>query len=264
MCVRTVPEAVRFLPAVAPNPDRELGEARAAIDRGDGLAALKSLDRARRGYLKECNSDGLEHVLRMADLVDASDDRARIGRENLIYAVKQNLRQESRRQARASGSPSNDPYPDLRAPTEHTGLVLTRGVKLSIGVGVLIGTALLLALVIVPFFESGNQTVTLRLVNDTPEDVTVRGCDDRACDSTWLRRNLQPGQETDTEVDRDQLVELFQVERAGHDDTCLPARVHDGYLELDGEGGALAVRLSEANACPGTTVLPEAAGEPSL
>jgi hypothetical protein len=106
--------------------------------------------------------------------------------------------------------------------------------------------------------------VTLRLVNDTPEDVTVRGCDDRACDSTWLRRNLQPGQETDTEVDRDQLVELFQVERAGHDDTCLPARVHDGYLELDGEGGALAVRLSEANACPGTTVLPEAAGEPSL
>jgi hypothetical protein len=262
--VRTVSKALRFVPAVAPNPDRELGEARAAINRGEGLAALKWLDRARRGYLKERDSDGLEHVLRMADLVDASDDRARIGRENLGYAVKQNLRQETRRQARAAGTPWNDPYPDLRAPTEHTGLVLTTPVKLVIGVGVVIGTALLLALVIAPFFESSEQTVTLRLVNDTPENVTVRGCDDRACDSTWLDRDLDPGQETDTEVDRGRLVELFQVKRSGHDATCLPARVHDGYLQLNGQGGALAVRLSEATACPGTTVLPAPAGQPSL
>jgi len=259
-----VSKAVRFLPAVAPNPDRELGEARAAIDRGDELAALKSLDRARSGYLKERDSDGLEHVLRMADLVDASDERTWIGRENLAYAVKQNLRQETRRRAGGSGTPWIDPYPDLRAPTEHTGLVLTTPVKLVIGLGVIVGTALLLTLVIAPFFETGEQTVTLRLVNDTPENVTVRGCDDRACDSTWLHRHLEAGQETDTEVDRDQLVELFQVERPGRDSTCLAARVHDGYLQLDGEGGALAVRLSEATACPGATVLPEPAGEPSL
>jgi hypothetical protein len=264
VCARTVSKAVRFLPAVAPNPDRELGEARAAIDRGDGLAAIKSLDRARRGYLKERDSDGLEHVLRMADLIDISNDRARIGRENLVYAVKQNLRQESRREARASGTPWNDPYPDLGAPTEHTGLVLTTPVKLVIGVGVVVGTAFLLALVIAPFFESGRKTVTLRLVNDTPENVTVRGCNDRACDSTWLHRDLDPGHETDTDVDRDRLVELFEVERVGHDAACLPARVHDGYLQLDEDGGALAVRLSEATACPGTTVLPEPAGEPSL
>ncbi len=264
MCVRIVSKAVRFLPAVAPNPDRELGEARAAIDRGDGLAALRSLDRARRGYLKERDSDGLEHVLRMADLIEASDDRTRIGRENLAYAVKQNLRQESRRRAGGTGTPWNDPYPDLRAPTEHTGLVLTTPVKLVIGAGVIVGTAFLLALVIAPFFESSNQTVTLRLVNDTPENVTVRGCNDRACDSTWLRRELDPGQETDTDVDRDRLVELFEVDRAGHDAACLPARVHDGYLQLDEEGGTLAVRLSEATACPGTTVLPEPAAEPSL
>jgi hypothetical protein len=264
VCVRTVSKAVRFLPAVAPNPDRELGDARGAIDRGDGLAALKSLDRARRGYLKERDSDGLEHVLRMADLVEASDDRARIGRENLAYAVKQNLRQESRRRARESGTPWNDPFPDLRAPTEHTGLVLTTPVKLVIGLGVIVGTALLLALVIAPFFDTGKRTVTLRLVNDTPENVTVRGCDDSACASPWLRRDLEAGQETDTEVDRDQLVELFRVERAGRESACLAARVHDGYLQLDGKGGALAVRLSEATACPGATVLPEPAGEPSL
>ena len=264
VCVRIVSKAVRFLPAVAPNPDRELGEARAAIDRGDGLDALKRLGRARRGYVKERDADGLEHVLRMADLVDTSDDRVRIGRENLAYAVKQNLRQESRRRARASETLWSDPYPDLRAPTEHTGLVLTTAVKLAIGAGVLVGTAFLLALVIVPFFESGTKTVTLRLVNDTPENLTVRGCDDRTCEATWLRRDLDPGQETDTNVDRDQLVELFEVQRAGHDVTCLPARVHDGYVQLDGEGGALAVRLSDATACPGTTVLPEPAGEPSL
>ena len=263
-CVRTVSKALRFVPAVAPNPDRELGEARAAIDRGDGLAAVKSLDRARRGYLKERDSDGLEHVLRMADLVDDSSDRVRIVRENLAYAVKQNLRQETRRQAGTAGTPWHDPYPDLRAPTEHTGLVLTKPVKLVIGAGVVVGTALLLALVIALSLEPGRHTVTLRLVNDTPEHVTVRGCDDLACDSTWLDRDLDPGQETDTDVDRDRLVELFQVERSGHDATCLPARIHDGYLQLDGEGGALAVRLSEATACPGTTVLPAPAGEPSL
>ena len=117
-------------------PDRDLGEARAAIDRGDARAALKSLDRARKGYARALDSEGLEHVLDMAALVDASDDRIRIGRENLAYAAKQNLRQESRRRARQLGRDWTDPFPDLQAPTEHTGLVLTRGVKLWIGVGV--------------------------------------------------------------------------------------------------------------------------------
>jgi hypothetical protein len=142
--------------------------------------------------------------------------------------------------------------------------VLTTPVKVFIAVGVLLGTALLVALVIAPFFETGVHTVTLRLVNDTPEPVSVRGCDDRACDSTWLRRDLDPGQEADADVDRDQVVQLFRVERAGRDATCLSARVHDGYLQLDGEGGALAVRLSEATPCPGTTVVPEPAGQPSI
>jgi hypothetical protein len=251
---------------VASNPDRELGEARAAIDRGDGLAALKCLDGARRGYFKQRDTDGLEHVLGMTDLVDAADDRSRIGRENLGYAVKQNLRQESRRQAGERGEAWNDPYPDLQAPTEHTGLAFTRPVKAAIGAGVAVATTLLLALLIVPWFvESNTNTVTIRLVNDTPQAMTVRGCSDPPdCDSTWFRRELEPGQEADTDVDSEDLVDLFELERSGSENTCLPARIHDGYLQLEDGRGALAIRLSEATSCPGTTVLPAPAGEPSL
>lgn len=244
---------------MASNPDRELGEARAAIDRGDSLAALKRLDRARRGYLKQRDSEGLDHVLHMARVVDTDDDRARVGRENLEYAVRQNLRQESRRQAQERNETWADPYPALQAPTEHTGLVLTRGVKAAIGLGVLLGTALLLALFILPwFFESDTKTVSLRLLNDTPQTVTVRGCFGRACEETWLDRDLEPGQETETDVAVEDFVDLFHVASAGREDVCLPVRVHDGYQQLDGSG-TLAVRVSKATPCPGTTVLPEPA-----
>jgi hypothetical protein len=262
VCVRIVSEAVRFLPAVAPNPDRELGEARAAIDRGDALAALKHLDRARRDYVKQRDPDGLDHVLHMAQLVDAADDRARIGRENLAYAVKQNLRQETRRQARERTEPWNDPYPDLRTPAEHTGLVITRPVKIAIGLGVLLATALFLTVLALPWLsDSSKKTVTLRLVNDTPQTVTVRGCFDAECDTSWLHRELQPGQETSTDVDPDDFVDLFRVERAGREPACLPARIHDGFQQLDRGQGTLAVRLSEATPCPGSTVLPAPAAE---
>jgi hypothetical protein len=264
VCVRIVSKAIRFVPAVAPNPDRELGEARAAIDRGDSLAALKRLDRARRSYLRQRDSEGLDHVLHMARLVDTVDDRARLGRENLEYAVKQNLRQESRRQAQERNETWADPHPDLQAPTEHTGLVLTRGVKAAIGVGVLLGTALLLAVFIVPwFFESHTKTVHLRLLNDTPQTVTVRGCFGQACEETWLDRDLEPGQETETDVAVEDFVDLFHVASPGQDDVCLPVRVHDGYQQLDG-GGTLAVRVSKATPCPGTTVLPEPVTETGI
>ncbi|HLO34875.1 MAG TPA: hypothetical protein VK194_02280 [Candidatus Deferrimicrobium sp.] len=241
---------------MAPQPDRDLGDARSALDRGDGRAALKSLDRARRGYLKAHDVDGLEHVLDMAALVDASDDRTRIGRDNLAYAVKQNLRQETRRSAQERGEPWADPYPDLQAPTEHTGLVLTRRVKVAIGIGVLVAVALIAGIIVaVALFDDNRTTVTLRLLNDTHQSVTVRGCDDPDCLSTWLHREVGAGLETDADVDSEDLVDLFEVERPGPD-LCLPVRVHDGYLQLGG-AGALAVRLSEATPCPGMTVLPE-------
>jgi hypothetical protein len=243
---------------VAPTPDRDLGEARAAIDRGDRLAALKSLDRARRGYLKRRDAEGLGVVLDMAALVEpADDDRVRIGRDNLEYAVKQNLRQEGRRAAREAGEPWVDPYPDLQAPSEHTGLVFSRGVKIAIGVGVLLGTALVVAILAAPWLSDSDSTpnVTLRLLNDTQEPVTVRGCDDSDCVTSWLHRELGPGLEVDADVPSDEFVALFRLERQGGRKECLPVRVHDGYQRLDGSS-ALAARLSEATPCPGTTVLP--------
>ncbi len=259
VCVRTVSKGIRFVPAVASHPDRDLGEARAALDRGDSPAALKSLDRARRGYLKTHDADGLEHVLDMTALVDASDDRSRIGRDNLAYAVKQNLRQETRRSAQQRGESWADPYPDLQAPTEHTGVVLTRGVKIGIGVGVLIVLAVIAAVILAIALadSSPKSTVTLRLLNDTARPITVRGCSDSDCISSWSRE-VRAGQETDTELDADLLVAQFKLKLPGPDE-CLPVRVHDGYQRLHRSSGTLAVRLSRATPCPGTTVLPSPA-----
>ena len=256
VCVRIVSKAIRFIPAVAPNPDRELGEARAAIDRGDSPAALKRLDRARRGYLNERDSEGLDHVLDMARLVDTTEDRARIGRENLAYAVKQNLRQESRRQAQERKETWADPYPDLRAPTEHTGLVLTRGVKIAVGIGVLAGTAAVVGLVLASVLvDSGSKTmVTLRLDNNTGRTVTVRACADGYCPS----REIGPGDATETKLDADKLVQVFRLDLPGTD-KCLPLRVHDAY-RLFGKPDTLQATLSQATSCPGTTVLPRPGG----
>jgi hypothetical protein len=256
VCARIVSKAIRFVPAVAPNPDRELGEARAAIDRGDSSAAIKRLDQARRGYLKERDSEGLDHVLDMARLVDTTDDRARIGRENLAYAVKQNLRQESRRRAQERKETWADPYPDLHAPTEHTGLVLTRGVKVAVGIGVLAGTAAVVGLVLAGVLvDSGPKTmVTLRLDNNTGHTVTVRACADGYCPS----REVGPGDETETKLDADKLVQVFRLDLPGTD-KCLPLRVHDAY-QLFGQPDALQATLSQATSCPGTTVLPRPGG----
>jgi hypothetical protein len=257
--VRTVPKGIRFFPSVAASPDRDLGEARAAIDRGDSRAALKSLDRARKGYASALDAEGLEHVLDMAALVDASDDRSRIGRDNLVYAVKQNLRQESRRRVRQLGRPWSDPFPDLQAPTEHTGFVFTRGVKLWIGVGVAVALAALVGFVLVAaLVDTGPETtVTLRLTNDTGRSVTVRRCDDTSCD-TGSTKDVDAGEQAESEVDASLLVQVFRLEWPGPDE-CLPLRVHDAYQRIGGSG-ALGASFSQATPCPGTTVLPRSIG----
>jgi hypothetical protein len=260
-----VSKAVRFLPAVAVDPDRELAEARSCIDRGDEPAALRRLDRARRGFVKRHDQSGLEHVLVMAAVLENDDERVRIGRANLEYAVKQNLRLESRRAARSTGGQWEDPYPGLGAPSEHTKLVLTRGVKLAIGAGVLLGSALLIAIFVLPwFFESSSTRVTLRLLNDTPQSATVRGCDDVDCSTTWMHRDVDAGLATEDDVDVQDFVALFKVKQPGRPDTCLPVRVHDGFQRLPAADGTLVARLSQATPCPGTTVLPEPALETGL
>jgi hypothetical protein len=250
---------------VAPNPDRELAEARAAIDRSDARAALKRLDRARRGYVKLQDTDGLEHLLLLTDLVDPTDERTRIGRVNLDYAIKQNLRQESRRQAIGAGWAWADPYPGLQAPTEHTGIAFTRGVKVAIAIGTLLGAAGLVAFFVLPFFFSSDTTeVTLRLVNDTHAKASVRGCDDPSCDVPWMHADLDPGLSTERDVPTDDLVDLFRFDRSG-EDLCLPLRIHDAFVRHGSDTSVVLVgRLSTATSCPGSTVLPGAAAQTGL
>jgi hypothetical protein len=264
VCAGIVPKPLPSFPAVAPTPDRELGEARASIDRGDARVALKRLDRARRGYLKQHDAAGLEHVLVLADVLEADDERVRIGRANLAYAVKQNLRLESRRRARAGGETWRDPYPNLEAPAEHTGIVFTRGVKLAIALGAALGTALVIAFFTASFvFESSEPHVTLRLLNDTEQSAAVHGCDDTDCTTTWLDRDLDPGLAAETSVPRDDLVDLFEVGFSGRAEMCLPVRVHDA-VERFGESATLVARVSQASRCPGKTVLPHATAPTGL
>jgi hypothetical protein len=266
VCVRNVSKAVRFLPAVAPNPDRELAEARACIDRGDERDALRRLDRARRGFVKNHDVAGLDHLLVMADVLEADDESLQAGRANLDYAVKQNLRLETRRKATAAGEPWVDPYPNLESPAEHTRFVVTGAAKVWIGLGVALGTVLLVGVLVLPwFFDSTHTRVTIRVLNDTPGPVVVRGCNDVPdCDSAWLRNDLDPGLAAEGDVDADDLVDLFKIERPGRVDACLPVRIHDGYQQLDGGSGTLVARVSEATPCPGTTVMPAPVAETEI
>src|SRR5256885_2162559 len=84
---RSVPKAIRSH-GVAPGPERDFGEAREHIDRREWRAALRSLDRAREGYLKLQDRSGLEHVLQLLEEIDAEDEATRIERANLEYAAK--------------------------------------------------------------------------------------------------------------------------------------------------------------------------------
>ena len=261
-----MPKALPSFLGVAPNPDRELGEARASIDRGDERRALKRLERARRGYLKRHDLPGLEHLLVLADVLEADEEPVRIGKTNLVYAVKQNLRLESRREAQKRGEAWSDPYPDLTAPTEHTGIVFTRGVKIAIGIGTALATAAIVAAFALPALvgSSKESTVTLRLLNDTPQRVAVRGCDDpEDCFSTWMDRDIDPGLTTESSVPSDDVIESFRVKFPGRKQICLPVRLHDA-VERYGDAGAFVVRISQATPCPGTTVLPRATAQTGL
>jgi hypothetical protein len=72
-----------------------------------------------------------------------------------------------------------------------------------------------------------------------------------------MHADLDSGLATERSVPNDDLVENFRVERAG-EKTCLPLRVHDGYVRYGSDPDVVLVaRLSRATSCPGTTVLPE-------
>lgn len=253
--------------AVAPNPDRELAEARACIDRADGSQALKHLDRARRGYVKGHDLPGLEHLLVLADVIDGEDKRTRDGRENLVYAIQQNVRSETRRAAQLQGRPWQDPYADLKAPTEHTRISLTRGVKVAIGVGVVLTIAAIVAFSALPAFEveGAGSTVTVRLVNDTRQPVVVADCLGEDCTLPWRSRRVRPGGSLEKIETSDRRLAAFSVKRPGRRAGCLRLRVHAGYKLADSDPEAvLVVKLSRATPCPGSPVVPKVAPAPGL
>lgn len=122
--------------------DRELATARAAYERNDPYRALRRLDRARQRALKAKDVPQLEHVLRFADGVIARDERTEIERENVLYAARQNIRQVGRRLAWERQESWADPFPHLDAPRPVTRTFLSTGVKIWIGIGVVLATAL--------------------------------------------------------------------------------------------------------------------------
>ena len=236
-------------------PDRDLGEARAAIDRGDTRGALKSLDSARKGYARALDSEGLEHVLDMAALVDASDDRIRIGRENLAYAAKQNLRQESRRRARQLGKGLDRSLPGPPGPDRaHRARAHPRCQALDRS-------------------RCPRRDRRDRRLRPRKRPGRHRPEDDRHAAATQQHRTdghrsgvrrwdlPEPrgrAGRTETKVDANKLVQVFRLDQPGTDE-CLPLRVHDGYQAF-GRPDALEATLSQATPCPGTTVLPRPGG----
>jgi hypothetical protein len=133
--------------------ERQLDAARAAYERNDPFGALRSLDHARRAAVKQKNTERLHRVLAFADGVIVRDERTEIERENVIYAARQNLRQVTRRLAWERQGSWTDPFPDLDAPRPVTRTFFSTGVKVWIGVGVAIGTALIVLWLLSPLYD---------------------------------------------------------------------------------------------------------------
>jgi len=169
---------------VARDFERSFAAARVAYEGNDTRNALRELERARRAALKQRDEEQLRRVLDFADGSLARDEQTEIERENLLYSVRQNLRQVSRLRALRGGDPWEDPFPDLAAPQAHTRTFISRGVKFWIGVGVLFGTLLAIAFVVALIagaFSSGGDSLRLRIRNDTSGRVTIDWCDTVAC-----------------------------------------------------------------------------------
>ena len=242
---------------MAKNPERDFGEARERIDRGDVPGALKALDRARKGFARRDDVDGLEHVLDLEALVDAGDrdERVRAARANLVYATKQNIRGVTRKKALRGGEEWIDPYPDLEGPVEHTRIPITRGVKFWIGVGVVLGLLGIAAYVAVVVVIALTSTDTLPVVveNDLSQTVDVRWCGDESCDFPNESHELHPGGTAEFDIPRDDLLDLLVVRNSDskHRLGCLPLAVKEAR-----RGGieTWRVPVSRMTPCPGVPI----------
>jgi hypothetical protein len=135
---------------VARDFEASLAAARQAYEENDPHGALRKLDRARTVAVKERDEEQLRRVLAFAEGAVPRDERTEVERENLLYAVRQNLRQLTRRRALLAGESWVDPFSDLASPRAHTRTFMSPGLKVWIGVGVA------LAILIVVLWIVGN------------------------------------------------------------------------------------------------------------
>ncbi len=133
--------------------ERELDAARAAYEQNDPLRALRRLDRARRDAVGRGNAAQLRAVLDFAHGVIPRDERTEIERENVVYAARQNLRQLERRRAYEDEREWVDPFPGLETPRAQTRTYLSTGTKIWIGVGVALGSVLVVLWLLSPLLS---------------------------------------------------------------------------------------------------------------
>jgi hypothetical protein len=241
---------------MARNPERDFGEARERIDRGDTLGALKTLDRARKGFAAREDVEGLEHVLALGDLVGDGNDRIQAARANLVYAAKQNLRGATRKTALRAGRPWVDPYPDLEAPVEHTRIAITRGVKFWIGVAVLLGSLAIAAYiaVVIAFGSTSSSELPVVVTNDLSQTIDVRWCDDQSCNFPIESHELAPGGTAEFDLPSDDLLDLLVVRNSGSKYRlgCMSLAVEETVRNRGSEVWRLPV--SRMSPCPGVPI----------
>jgi hypothetical protein len=191
--------------------------------------------------------------------LSAQEAQNLVGRPDVVL-VDLRERTERERHGVIPGS-LHTPYPDLQAPTSHTRISLTRGVKIAIGLGVALMTAAIVTFFALPAFVDVEETapsVTLRLVNDTQQSAVVADCLFPDCSIGRRRKRLGPGRTLERLESSDDRVDVFSVRRLG-EETCLRVRVHAGYERAGSDPElTLVAKLSQATACPGTPVVPKA------
>jgi hypothetical protein len=236
---------------VARNPERDFGEARERLDRGDHIGALRSLDRARRGFARRGDVDGLRHVLDLATLVETADERTAAERDNVVYAAKQNLRQATRTRAVRERSEWIDPYPDIEAPAAPRARVyFTRWVKLAIAIGVLAGV-LALGGCIALFAIYSAEELSVGVVNDGQRPVTVRWCGAPDCDDQYESHEVFPNGTAEFDLPSDDRLDLIVVtDMSGRRVGCFVVPVHSTYEEVHPDARGVSFAVSQADPCP--------------
>jgi len=87
-----------------------LKEARRSIGWDHTAEGLKLLEQARRAFHRDGDAEGLQEVLELATELPPNEHSAfRLGRDDVLYATRENIREITRKEALASGRPWHDP-----------------------------------------------------------------------------------------------------------------------------------------------------------